>query len=180
MELKNTALLVLGHGSSKHQDSSASVRMHAEALSKSGDFSEVHCAFLKEDPFIEDAFDKIMSENICIVPDFLAEGYFTRQVIPAKLNLKAQAKCIRYAPPVGTHPLMSELMRHAADGLFALPQTGQAIHGRGDPEGLRSRTTSVFFTNQWNTDGRPVRMGLFLNRGYNRSVFGVDIVGKDE
>ena len=32
---------------------------------------------------------------------------------------------------------------------------------------LRQRTTSVFFTNQWNTSGQPVRMGLFLNRGYN-------------
>ncbi|MEX0965116.1 MAG: DUF5916 domain-containing protein [Pseudohongiellaceae bacterium] len=32
---------------------------------------------------------------------------------------------------------------------------------------LRQKTTSVFLTNQWNTSGQPVRMGLFLNRGYN-------------
>ena len=36
-----------------------------------------------------------------------------------------------------------------------------------DVPGLRQRTTSFFFTNQWNTDGEPVRLGLFLNRGYN-------------
>ena len=36
-----------------------------------------------------------------------------------------------------------------------------------DVPGLRQRTTSIFISNQWNTDGEPVRLGLFLNRGYN-------------
>ncbi len=35
-----------------------------------------------------------------------------------------------------------------------------------DVPGLRQRDTSVFVTNQWNTDGRPVRLGLFFNRSY--------------
>lgn len=37
-----------------------------------------------------------------------------------------------------------EAMRHAANGLFNLPQTGQAIHDRGMPEGLRSRTSPLW------------------------------------
>ena len=37
-----------------------------------------------------------------------------------------------------------EAMRHAADGIFALPQAGQNVHGRGDPEGLRSRTAPLW------------------------------------
>ena len=36
-----------------------------------------------------------------------------------------------------------------------------------DVPGLRQRTTSMFITNQWNTDGEPVRLGGFLNRAYN-------------
>ena len=36
-----------------------------------------------------------------------------------------------------------------------------------DVPGLRQRTTSLFISNQWNTDGEPVRLGLSLNRGYN-------------
>ena len=36
-----------------------------------------------------------------------------------------------------------------------------------DVPGLRQRTTSLFISNQWNTDGEPVSLGLFLNRGYN-------------
>lgn len=42
---------------------------------------------------------------------------------------------------------------------------------RSDVPGLRERTTSVFVTNQWNTAGRPVRLGLFWNRGYTFENF---------
>jgi len=37
-----------------------------------------------------------------------------------------------------------EAMRRASDGLFRLPQMGQAVHKRGMPEGLRSRTSPLY------------------------------------
>lgn len=37
-----------------------------------------------------------------------------------------------------------EAMRRAVDGLMRLPQTGQAVFVRGEPEGLRSRTSPIF------------------------------------
>lgn len=37
-----------------------------------------------------------------------------------------------------------EAMRRAVDGLLRLPQVGDAIHVRGAPEGLRSRTSPIF------------------------------------
>lgn len=37
-----------------------------------------------------------------------------------------------------------EAMRRAADGLFRVPQIGQQVHVRGNPEGLRSRTTPLW------------------------------------
>ncbi len=36
-----------------------------------------------------------------------------------------------------------------------------------DVEGLRSRTTTYVVANQWNVEGRPVRLGIFLNQDYN-------------
>ena len=36
-----------------------------------------------------------------------------------------------------------------------------------DIEGLRSRTTTYVVANQWNVEGRPVRLGIFLNQDYN-------------
>jgi len=37
-----------------------------------------------------------------------------------------------------------EAMRRAVDGLMRLPKTGDAVHVRGAPEGLRSRTSPIF------------------------------------
>jgi len=37
-----------------------------------------------------------------------------------------------------------EAMRRAAEGLFRVPQTGQNVFVRGNPEGLRSRTTPLW------------------------------------
>lgn len=37
-----------------------------------------------------------------------------------------------------------EAMRRAVEGLMRLPQTGDAVHVRGAPEGLRSRTSPIF------------------------------------
>ena len=36
-----------------------------------------------------------------------------------------------------------------------------------DVPGLRSRNTTYIITNQWNVEGRPVRIGLFFNQDYN-------------
>ncbi len=40
-----------------------------------------------------------------------------------------------------------------------------------DLPGFRQRTTSMFFTNQWNTSGQPVRIGAFFNREYQFNNF---------
>ncbi len=40
-----------------------------------------------------------------------------------------------------------------------------------DVPGLRQRTTSIFLVNQYNTDGRAVRQGMFLNRDYQFNNF---------
>lgn len=47
-----------------------------------------------------------------------------------------------------------------------------------DIPGLRSRTTGFIITNEWNTDGLPVRLGAFLNRNYtflNNNSFGFNL-----
>ena len=51
--MNNTALVLLGHGSSKHASSSIPCRLHADTIRRMGVFKEVHCGFLKEDPLIE-------------------------------------------------------------------------------------------------------------------------------
>ncbi len=127
-------LLLLGHGSSKHPDSSRSVREHAEILTQTDCFAEVRCAFLKEEPLIENALDGVGEEQVIIVPDFLAEGYFTRQVVPAKLGDKLRSANICCTPPVGTHPMMAEIINDMARevlGDWTVEQTSLLVVGHG-------------------------------------------------
>ena len=127
-------LILLGHGSSKHPDSSRSVREHAEILSQTDCFAEVRCAFLKEEPLIENALDGAGEEQVIIVPDFLAEGYFTRQVVPAKLGDKLRSANICCTPPVGTHPMMAEIINDMARevlGDWTVEQTSLLVVGHG-------------------------------------------------
>lgn len=143
-DLKNTALLILGHGSSKHPDSSASVRRHAEILNQTGDFAEVRCAFLKEEPLIDHCLEGLEDEQIIIVPDFLAEGYFTRKVIPAKLALQSAWKNCSCTPPVGSHPLMAQLIReasHALLGDWGIGETSLLVIGHGSGKNPCSKQT---------------------------------------
>ena len=127
-------LILLGHGSSKHPDSSRSVREHAEILSQTDCFAEVRCAFLKEEPLIENALDGVGEEQVIIVLDFLAEGYFTRQVVPAKLGDKLRSANICCTPPVGTHPMMAEIINDMARevlGDWTVEQTSLLVVGHG-------------------------------------------------
>ena len=118
--------------------------MHADLLREGGHFSEVHCAFLKEEPLIEDALEKIKSEKITIVPDFLAEGYFTRQVIPQLLKLDSLPDTVSYCPPVGTHPMMQKLILNAASdvaGDWRPEETSLLLIGHGSTKSSHSKQT---------------------------------------
>lgn len=113
-DLKDTVLLLLGHGSSKHPDSSRSVRMHARVLAEKETFSSVQVAFLKEQPMVADAMAGLAEEQVLIIPDFFAQGYFTQKVIPDLLAMEGRPDSVIYASPVGVHPGMSALMESVA------------------------------------------------------------------
>lgn len=54
--------------------------------------------------------------EVCVVPNFISEGYFTQTVIPRELELdgnvtqRANGQMWSYREPVGNHPLMTELL----------------------------------------------------------------------
>ncbi len=118
--------------------------MHADVLAQREVFSEVHCAFLKEEPFIQDSLSKINAEEIIIVPDFLAEGYFTRQVIPELLQMQSRSDQIRYCAPVGTHPMMQDLICESADNRLTgwnPSEVSLLLIGHGSTKNSRSKQT---------------------------------------
>jgi sirohydrochlorin cobaltochelatase len=115
----DSALLIVGHGSTVNPDSSAPTLAHATEIRRRNIFNDVQCAFWKEEPSLRDAiflFDPDTIKNVSVVPNFISEGYFTQMVIPRELELngkvtkRANGQTWHYGEPVGNHPLMTELL----------------------------------------------------------------------
>lgn len=115
----NSALLIVGHGSTENPDSSTPYFEHADEIRRRGLFAEVHCCFWKEEPSMREAHYMIDSHEVYVVPDFISEGYFTQDVIPRELELTGpttmvHGKTFHYCPPVGIHPSMTGLILRRA------------------------------------------------------------------
>jgi sirohydrochlorin cobaltochelatase len=115
----NTALLIIGHGSTANPDSSTPTRRHAREIQKRNLFADVHCAFWKEEPSLRDArffFPDRTIREVFVVPNFISEGYFTQTVIPRELELtgptttRANGQTWIYCEPVGNNPIVTELL----------------------------------------------------------------------
>lgn len=87
-----------------------------------GCFTEVREAFWKEEPPLSRGLDLMESLDVAVVPVFLAEGYFTRVVVPRELERGGgrapPGRRVVVTPPLGTHPALAEVV--AARALEAL------------------------------------------------------------
>lgn len=143
-----SALILVGHGSHHSSDSSAPVYAHAERIRKAGIFDEVLEAFWKEEPSLGDALDLVDSDRVWIVPLFLAEGYFTRDVLPRELGLATPRPEVEvhYCPPIGTHPKMVQLVLQRARSICGLAgeqlrETALVVIGHGTDQSATSGDT---------------------------------------
>jgi sirohydrochlorin cobaltochelatase len=129
MSLRNSALILLGHGSTLNADSSAPTYRHADEIRRRDVFAEVHVAFWKEEPNFRQAIRQTQRRQVYVVPNFISSGYFTEQIIPRELGLAGPVtrhgnQDIFYCEPVGLHPEMTEaLLRRARDIVAASPET---------------------------------------------------------
>ena len=118
-----SALLIVAHGSTVNPDSSAPTLAHAAVIRRRRVFAQVECAFWKEEPSLRDAlflFDPESIPQVCVVPNFISEGYFTQTVIPRELELdgattkRSSGQTWKYGQPVGNHPAMTDLLLNRA------------------------------------------------------------------
>jgi sirohydrochlorin cobaltochelatase len=118
-----SALLIVAHGSTVNPDSSAPTLAHAAEIRRRKIFADVECAFWKEEPSLRDAlflFDPESISEVCVVPNFISEGYFTQTVIPRELELngattkRSNGQTWKYCEPVGNHEAVTELLLRRA------------------------------------------------------------------
>jgi len=115
----DSALIIVGHGSTVNPDSSVPTCEHVEAIARRGVFGEVYCAFWKEEPSLRQVLHMVDAREIYVVPNFISEGYFTRTVIPRELELTGavtvrEGRTIYYCEPVGNHERMTDLLLRRA------------------------------------------------------------------
>ncbi len=144
-----TAVVIVGHGTPRHADSSRTTEFQAEQLAKN--FAEVHTAYLDESPYVADIYLRVTVPNIVIVPFFIAEGLHTQKDIPQALGLSnplyepqvIQHRRVLYTPPVGLDEnlyqvvLVLAALTHERAGIKApLPLWGRGL-------GWGSKTVSI-------------------------------------
>ncbi len=96
---------------------------------------------------MREVFYAVQSDLIYIVPNFISEGYFTREVLPRELRLdgpvtQRDGKTICFCDPVGIHPSMTRLLLHRAEEAApGVPrdQTSLIIVGHGTSLNENSR-----------------------------------------
>ncbi|MES3517072.1 MAG: CbiX/SirB N-terminal domain-containing protein [Natronomonas sp.] len=121
-------LAVVGHGTERNENSAKAIEYHADRVADLGRFDEVRALFMDEDPEIDDVTDFFESEDIIVVPLFVADGYHTQEDIPEDMDLTDDYRTgwntpatvdghrIWYAGAVGTEGLMAEvILERAAD-----------------------------------------------------------------
>ncbi len=145
----NSALLIVGHGSTENPDSSTPYFDHADEIRRRGLFKEVHCCFWKEEPSMREAWYLTDCTDIYVVPDFISEGYFTQDVIPRELELTGPTTTVRgktfhYCLPVGVHPSMTGLiLRRAKEVAPDIDPANTTLIITGHGTGLNQNSTKA-------------------------------------
>jgi len=125
-----TGLAVVGHGTDRNEHSAMAIEYHAERIRARDRFDEVRALFMDEEPEVDDLTDHFESENVVLVPLFVADGYHTQEDIPADVGLvepgappgaydvpaSVDGHRVWYAGAVGTEPLVAAvILQRAAD-----------------------------------------------------------------
>lgn len=162
------ALILLGHGSHVSPNTAGIVWQYVDELRQRGVADEVAAAFWKEAPGYRTVLNSVRADDVVLVPVFIAQGYFTQQVIPAEFGLdgevtQQEGRLIRYARTLGEHPTMAGIIRgrvmQAIDAFDVDPQkTVVSIIGHGTKRNPNSRVTTLQQVDQLNTTGLVARV----------------------
>jgi len=113
---------VVGHGTKRNANSAKAIRYHADRLRARNRFDQVEALFLDEEPAIDGIPGVFEPEDVVVVPLFVADGYHTREDIPADIGLIAEAgeaydvptvvdgQRVWYAGAVGTEPRTADVV----------------------------------------------------------------------
>ncbi len=116
---EQTALLIAAHGDRGGQGANRALAAHCRRLQKDGGhgFRLVVGGVLKGRPSLEGALEQVVesgARRLLVYPLFMADGYFTRKVLPRRVAdalaaLRAVLE-VAYAPPLGADDALPALV----------------------------------------------------------------------
>lgn len=106
------ALLLAAHGERRPGADNEGALKLASALAERSAASVVEVGFLKGSPSIAEAVQRLSGCDLLVYPLFLADGYFTRKLLPRQLEEAGafgggRATCL--LPPLGLDPALADL-----------------------------------------------------------------------
>jgi sirohydrochlorin cobaltochelatase len=136
LDYSNTTLILVGHGTTKNENSGAEVINMADQIRREGVYASVLHAFMEESPYDHEVLARVKTGQVIIVPYFVSEGFHTRDEIPQRMGLlKASGNNLQnpviisptltawYTRAVGTHPAVDDIV-------LARVKESQTSHGR--------------------------------------------------
>lgn len=120
--MKDTALVLVGHGSTRHPDGAAPVLALAEDIRRRDMFAQVTAVFMKQAPPLASAEHLVSAATVVVVPVFAGKGYYTDTLIPREMGLTGRetvrnGRRFLYTAPAGTHPRIPGLLACRAEGV---------------------------------------------------------------
>ncbi|MBC7951654.1 MAG: hypothetical protein H7Z12_07540 [Rhodospirillaceae bacterium] len=145
--MKDTAIVLIGHGSARHPESAEPIHTLAADLKARGPWTEVAAVFMKQAPRLDQALALVQAKRVVIVPVFAGKGYYTDTLIPREIGLSGpvthrDGRELIYTEPAGCDPRIPGLMACRADGVVRNagmdPTTASLLliaHGSARPGG---------------------------------------------
>ncbi|SCA57647.1 putative Cobalamin (Vitamin B12) biosynthesis CbiX protein [Candidatus Terasakiella magnetica] len=153
--LKQTTLIIAGHGSSKSPNQARPARKHAAHIAKKGLFADVKTAFWKEDTRLKDVLEGVLTPEVVIVPNLACSGHINKVVIPREMGLKGEltqtnTQRIHLCKPVGEHEglpaLIAKRLKEVMQERDLAPKDTTVFlvaHGNPNPDRPASHDTTV-------------------------------------
>ena len=150
--MSRAALVLAGHGSHISAETAGVVWRYVDRLRHLGVADEVTACFWKEPPAFSQVLHSVAAAEVVIVPVFTAQGYFTRDVLPAEMSLTGALtlrgkRRLHLTPTVGEHRLLDDIVDGRLREMIAAfglePEyTAAAIIGHGTPRNRNSRAAA--------------------------------------
>ncbi len=114
--IKETGLLLIGHGSGRNSVSARTTRGHAARIAATGHFAAVATAFLDEPPSPAEALAGLGTSNSVAVGLFAEHSLHSEDDVP---RLLGAGRDVHYTGPIGTAPDLVDIIvaqAHEANG----------------------------------------------------------------